>query len=241
MSLDPNRDYTGTELGAVSEEVRQAYYSEREREARRAEKAYKQAQEARDLPMENIPVVSLVPTPAPAQTERMVVVQEPKVKYRNNYLGTGGVAVSLGDKTDLVRGYKRTSLCHTLVEDAVERARLAMRILDAKHASIIDAKLKLASVKSRGASHADLQDEIPFQKAVSIALQAERWVYQAQAAAAKHAAKESKHCLHRLAGKRRRTKEEKEATYLKRYGTERLSKAARTAINRQNAKQKKGE
>jgi hypothetical protein len=129
---------------------------------------------------------------------------------------TGGVrATFAGDKVSVVDGYKRSSLCHTLVNDALERAEMAIQILDPVHGNIVRARLAKAGVTNANASHASTK-EITFKKAASIALQAERWVYQAQAAAAKTMVKESKRCLHALAGKRRRTTEEKEAAYLKR-------------------------
>lgn len=140
----------------------------------------------------------------------------------------------IGDKKALVAGYKDHSLCNTLVGDALQRAFLAMQLLDEKHADIIRARLAKAGVKNSNASHASSK-EITFKKAVSIALQAERWVYQAQAAAAKSMAKESKHCLHNLAGHRKRTREEKEATYQKRFGKPRLDRSAR-AIRKKEEK-----
>jgi hypothetical protein len=144
---------------------------------------------------------------------------------------TGGERASIGNKAVVVAGYKERSLCHTLVNDALQRAYAAMELLDPTHANIIRARLTKAGVKNSNANHADMK-AITFKKAVSIALQAEKWVYQAQAAAAKHMVKDSKHCLHNLAGRRKRTKEEKEETYLKKYGVARGSKAERSARKR---------
>lgn len=158
-------------------------------------------------------------------------------KLRNRkqgYTVPRGALQLVGDKKALVSGYKENSLCNALVADALHRAFLAMQLLDEKHADIIKARLAKAGVKNANAAHASSKD-ITFKKAVSIALQAERWVYQAQAAAAKSMAKESKHCLHNLAGHRKRTREEKEATYQQRYGKPRLDRSAR-AIRKKEEK-----
>lgn len=133
-----------------------------------------------------------------------------------------------GDKKDLIVGYKQNSLCNMLTDDAFERIKLAMTMLDQEHADIIEARLRRAGIKNANASRADLR-AIPFKKMVSIALQAETWVYQAQAAAAKHMVKESKRCLHYMAGKRKRTTEEKAELYRRRYGMERGTKGERAA------------
>lgn len=168
--------------------------------------------------------------PANIIARRYAERQETKV-------GRGSLHLA-GDKKNLIVGYKENSLCNTLVEDALQRAFLAMKLLDQKHADIISARLAKAGVKNSNASHAGSR-EITFKKAVSIALQAEKWVYQAQAAAAKSMAKASKHCLHHMAGRRKRTKEEKEATYAMKaakgvpgYEGSRGTKAERTARKR---------
>ena len=147
-----------------------------------------------------------------------------KARREGSNIGRGLQLV--GDKKNLVAGYKENSLCNTLVGDAVDRAFLAMRLLDRKHADIIETRLKKAGIKNANASHAGSK-EITFKKAVSIALQAERWVYEAQAAAAKSMVKESGRCLHNLAGRRKRTVEEKEQAYEKRYGKPRLDRSGR--------------
>lgn len=128
----------------------------------------------------------------------------------STFLQTGrNRPVLAGDKQDIIKGYKAMSLCNTLIYDALQRAELAVNMLDKKHARVILARLQKAGITNANAAHSDLK-EITFKKVVSIALQAERWVYEAQAAAAKHMVKESKACLHNLAGKRKLTKEEKE-------------------------------
>lgn len=173
------------------------------------------------------------PAPPPALLQRRaheLYLQQQERDYR-----TGGKRVKLaGDKKQLIVGYKQNSLCSTLVNDAVERALMATEILDSKHADIIRARLQKAQMKNGNASHAG-SAQISFKKAASIALQAERWVYQAQAAAAKSAAKQSKHCLHNLAGRRKRTKEEKEETYRNRYGMERGERVQRAVRKHQKA------
>lgn len=128
---------------------------------------------------------------------------------------TGGAPPRLGDKQSVVANYKDLSLCHQVTQDAVERAQMAMQILDKPHADAIEALLKKASVKNRNAKSAGSKP-ISFKRAASIALRAERWVYQAQAAAAKRMVKESKKCLHAMAGRPKRSTAEKEATYAKR-------------------------
>lgn len=128
---------------------------------------------------------------------------------------TNGAPPRLGDTQTVVANYENLSLCNQVTEDALKRAHAAMQILDKEHASAIAALLDKASNKSRNASHPGKRP-ITFKKAASIALKAERWVYQAQAAAAKQMVTKSKKCLHDMAGRRRRTTEEKERTYAKR-------------------------
>lgn len=139
---------------------------------------------------------------------------------------------SLGDKKIILQGYKANSLCNTLIHDAMQRIYAALQLLDPVHAGIIQARVAKAGLKNSNASHADVKG-ITFKKAVSIALQAERWVYQAQAAAAKSMVKESKQCLHNLAGKRKRSTEEKEAAYSARYGVPRGTRKERAIRKKQ--------
>lgn len=157
-----------------------------------------------------------------------------KREAKRTELQTGGERVHLvGDKNALIVGYKENSLCNTLVADALQRSYLAMKLLDQKHADIIAARLAKAGVKNANASHHGSR-EVTFKKAVSIALQAERWVYQAQAAAAKSMAKQSKQCLHNLAGKRKRTTAEKDAMWAKTHGGQaRPDRTARAALKLQ--------
>ena len=132
----------------------------------------------------------------------------------------------VGDSKLVLAGYKQTSLCNTLVSDALQRAYMAIDLLDKDHAQIIRARLAKAGITNSNASHIGEKD-VTFKKAVSIASQAEQWVYQAQAAAAKSMAKHSKRCAHNLAGRPRLTTEEKEKRYLKRYGVPRGSRTER--------------
>lgn len=171
------------------------------------------------------PAAIVPPAKSPAKEQEMVAINEgdeeddtpkPKVlvkRQKNAFLQTGRERpVLAGDKKDIIKGYKSMALCNQLVYDALQRAELAATMLDKEHSRIIMARLAKAGLTSANAAHQDLK-EITFKKAVSIALQAERWVYEAQAAAAKHMVKESKHCLHALAGKRKLSKEEKDARW----------------------------
>lgn len=204
---------------------------------------YAAAQEARDGAMTVIPQMAAVVQPQVTQPVlagqsgmdtvalyRADQARRQLVPRRSNALYlTGRQRVApLGDKKMIIHGYKEMSLCKTLVSDALHRAYAAIELLDPVHANIIRARLAKAGVTGANASHANVK-EITFKKAVSIALQAEAWVFQAQAAAAKHMVKESKSCLHNLAGKRRRTREEKEAAYQARYGMERGTRSERAA------------
>lgn len=154
-------------------------------------------------------------------------------RRRNAAYMTGGQRSSFsGDRKIILQGYKENSLCNTLVFDALQRIQAALQILDPVHASIIQARVARAGLKNGNASHQDIT-EITFKKAVSIALQAERWVYEAQAAAAKSMVKESHRCLHNLAGRRKRTVEEKEAAYQKRYGLPRGTRNDRAIRKKQ--------
>lgn len=128
---------------------------------------------------------------------------------------TGGKPPRLGDKQVVVANYKDLSLCHQVTLDALNRAEMAMQILDVKHANAIKALINRAMAKNKNAKGAGTKP-ISFKKATSIALRAERWVYQAQAAAAKHMVKESKKCLHDMAGRPKRSTADKITTYAKR-------------------------
>lgn len=139
-----------------------------------------------------------------------------------------------GDRRQVLRNFEHNSFCNIVSNDALRRIQQAIPMLDAKHASIIQAKLAKAGLTTANASHVDRR-QISFKKAASIALLAERWVYQAQAAAAKSMAKKTKRCQHEIAGRRKRTREEKEAAYLARYGVPRGTKAERTARKRARA------
>lgn len=139
-----------------------------------------------------------------------------------------------GDKQLVLAGYKENSLCNTLVADALQRAYMAIELLDKDHAKIIRARLAKAGVTNGNASHVG-EKEITFKKAVSIALQAEKWVYQAQAAAAKSMAKHSARCAHNLSGRARLTTEEKERRYMKRYGVARGTRTERAMRKHQKA------
>lgn len=132
----------------------------------------------------------------------------------------------MGDTKLVLQGYKETSLCNTLVADALQRAYMAIELLDKDHAKIIRARLAKAGITNANASHVGEKD-ITFKKAVSIAAQAEQWVYQAQAAAAKSMAKHSKRCAHNIAGRPRLTTAEKEARYMKRFGVARGTRTDR--------------
>jgi len=153
--------------------------------------------------------------------EKMEQAQALTVKKRPNalYLTGRERASFAGDKIALVQGYKDASLCNTLVRDALQRAYMAIEILDDSHANIIRARLAKAGVKNANSAKGGFT-EISFKKATSIALQAEQWVYQAQAAAAKSMVKEANKCRHALVGKRKRTTAEKDALWRKRHNGE---------------------
>lgn len=228
-ALNPRKFYSTSQLSQYLKEDVDRYLElrdalqEQERELDRDERQQSKAQarktskivleelENRDSDMRNDP--DIIPV-GPAISA--AVIEKPK-RARNTFLnvGRGNVVRLAGDKKELVAGYKANSLCNTLVQDCLNRAYLAVQLLDHAHARIVLARLAKAGVKNGNASHADTK-EISYKKAVSIALQAERWVYEAQAAAAKSMVKESKRCLHALAGKRRRSTAEKEAAYEKR-------------------------
>lgn len=143
-----------------------------------------------------------------------------------------------GDRKILIQGYKDVSICNTLVNAALERAKIAASMLDDEHKGIVLTKLRKAEMKSRNASHAGIR-QVPLKKAVAIALEAEQWVYQAQAAAAKFANKEAKACRRKLSGRHKMTKEEKDARYLHLHGVPRGTKAERTAMIKERARIKR--
>ena len=141
----------------------------------------------------------------------------------------GGAAAAVrlvGDKQSLIAGYQKVSLCHSLAAEAVQRARAAADILDADHREQILGMLQVAGLTNANATSRKLK-RIPLKKAISIATKAETWVYQQQAAAAKHAAKEARKCLSKLSGRHKLTMEEKQARYQRRYGVARGTRSER--------------
>lgn len=235
--LDPNTDYTAEQLRGRSQAEIQRWASRRTEMLQNVAEDLRRKSRLAGGNDVSMPTIEEVAAPAEQQFIGPVIPAGlvPKSQARKQaYSVPRGELRLIGDKKSLVAGYKDHSLCNALVSDALHRAFLAMELLDAKHADIIRARLAKAGVKNSNASHASSKD-ITFKKAVSIALQAERWVYQAQAAAAKSMGKESKRCLHNLAGHRKRTREEKEATYQQRYGKPRLDRSAR-AIRKKEEK-----
>lgn len=239
-ALDPTIDYPQAVLNKYPVVERNRYYSAHDSDLRR-KNAEVAAVTMEVDPSERVfgptPLPEMRPTQVqlynrpigPALPASIIATREAK----RNELLTGRERVHLaGDKQSLIVGYKNNSLCNTLVGDALDRAYMAIQLLDKKHADIILARLAKAGVKNSNASHAGSK-EVSFKKAVSIALQAERWVYQAQAAAAKSMAKQSKTCLHNLAGKRKRTAEEKAAAYEKRFGRPRGDRTQRATAKLQ--------
>jgi len=243
--MDPKETYTNEEVSAglasgkvtqaqVNEYVaaRTALLQEQEKEALRVAKI---AEKKESRMAQSTPPPAAAPVPAPAavaaavkaevkmeEAKQLVVRKRPNALYQTDR----DRPAFAGDKQALVQGYKDASLCNTLVRDALQRAYMAIEILDDTHANIIRSRLAKAGIKNANSSKGGFT-EITFKKATSIALQAEQWVYEAQAAAAKSMVKESNRCRHALVGKRRRTVAEKEAAYKERYGVPRGTKAER--------------
>jgi len=234
-ALDPLKDYTAEELRPYSVLQIEAWA----RAAEDIREGLVRPHKSRGIEMNTPPAIPPKPrylTPAPAQREDLeMTITSPGVR-KSTALALRGKPVALaafsGDKQMILSGYKSYSLCNMITRDAVERAYAAVALLDDEHANIIKARLMKAGISNGNASHVS-QKEITFKKAVSIALQAERWVYEAQAAAAKSMVKESKHCLHKMAGKRRRTVDEKEATYAAKYGIPRGTRKERAIRKKQ--------
>lgn len=242
--LDPKEIYTRAYLDTLPTEVVQRWQIDRdiimmeENDDNQAPKKHKvRLADADDVvfdPAEDDQAPTYHPYPRPIGpalpksivTKRALVGARRLIDREDQKVGRGNVVRLAGDKKDLIVGYKANSLCNTLVQDCLDRAHMAVKLLDQRHAQIVLARLAKAGVKNSNASHADMK-EISYKKAVSIALQAERWVYEAQAAAAKSMVKESKRCLHALAGKRRRTTEEKATVYRTRTGEERGTRTDR--------------
>lgn len=233
LRLDPTQEFSEDVLKLVSpferkryQELHEQYLSSSERRKERPQ----QIQAPMEININPAPVPAPAPAPAPAAEAappvapprapeaQIIELATPGVQRRSNALSLRHKPLQLasysGDRTMIVAGYKDMSLCNMITRQAIERAYAAIPLLDASHAQVIQARLTAAGLTNRNASHIS-QKDITFKKAASIALQAERWVYQAQAAAAKSMVSENKRCLHALAGKRRRTTEEKEATYAK--------------------------
>ncbi len=247
VPLDPTISYTQEQLRQYPIEERVQWAKDRREllrqtpEGQAALSAERAMAEANIVPSPTQPVLQTIALPAGGGDVTMELARAPPppvrtvslpgqrgvvVRSRNATYLTGGERARIGDKKLVIQGYKEGSLCNTLVLDALQRAYAAIELLDPVHASIIRARLAKAGISNANASHVGVRD-ITFKKAVSIAIQAEKWVYQAQAAAAKSMAKNAKHCLHNLAGKRRRTREEKEDTYMKKYGVARGTRTER--------------
>lgn len=223
--LDPSVYYKYDVLKRYPKEEVRAYEKAYERminEVRRARAAAPpSAQEAvlKEMLMEDVKNAAMIPY-GPARPARPLITRQELGRPK------------MGDTKLVLQGYKEASLCNTLVADALQRAYMAIELLDNDHAKIIRARLAKAGITNASASHVGEKD-ITFKKAVSIASQAEQWVYQAQAAAAKSMAKHSKRCAHNLAGRPRLTTAEKEARYMKRFGVPRGTRTDRAVRKHQ--------
>ena len=218
--LDPGTEYDVSELlethstQEISDYIRarEQYLAAREekREGKRA---------ARPAPP------PIPPKPMVGNLQTAVVMQpvqspESSMSEKRIRLAPPAARAQLGDKSSLVAGYREISLCHAIHKTALERAEIAAQMLDEDHRNQINAMIMKAGMKRGNASHADLR-EMSTKRAMAIASQAEMWVYQAQAAAAKHAAKQAKLCKHQLSGRRKLTREEKERRYTRGKNAER--------------------
>lgn len=172
---------------------------------------------SRALSVRNTPVASVRSAITPLLSVPATVVTD----------GAASAPVRMvGDKSALIEGYKKVSLCHTLAAEAVARARAAAEILDPDHRDQIIGMLQVAGLTNANATSRKLK-RIPLKRAISIATKAERWVYQQQAAAAKHAAKEARQCARKLSGRHKLTTAEKNERYQRRYGIARGTKGER--------------
>lgn len=193
--------------------------------------------------LQTVPAPARVPptqVKAAAQARKVLTVAERVTQFQTPDRGpvVNKMAQLSGDRQTLIAGYKDVSICHTLANNAIARAQIAASMLDAKHRDIILSELNKAKLKNGNAKSRGIR-EIPLKRAVAIALKAEQWVYQAQAAAAKFANKEAKACRRKLSGRHHMTKKEKEARYLNVYGVDRGTKAERTEVRRQRNKMKR--
>lgn len=141
---------------------------------------------------------------------------------------------TLGDAAMIANNYHQASTCATITRDAVARVQTAIPMLDQRHAALLKEKFEKAQISRRK----KIKREIPVTTAIALALQADQWVYQAQAKAAKAANNEVKKCRSSLAHRHKLSKAEKDERYLKRYGKVRLPKAQRTFNNKMEYKEK---
>lgn len=182
------------------------------------------------------------PVPAPAATRILPAPAASRAVFRSPVYQRNPDALPVarlsGDKATLIAGYQDVSICNTLANNAIGRAKVAASMLDEKHREIILSELRSAEMKNKNAAHKGIRS-VPLKRAVAIALKAEQWVYQAQAAAAKHANKEAQACRRKLSGRHKMTKEEKDERYLKRFGVPRGTKGERTAAIKERARQKR--
>jgi len=224
------------------DEIPEALRFNPEEEIARVEKGREKAASR----LERSPSVIVNPTPAPAA--RIVVVPSAPAAPASTVARVfrppkrtevvSAPAELAGDRKALIQGYSDVSICNTLVNNAIGRAKVAASMLDEKHRQIILTEIRSAEMKNANAAHKGIR-KVPLKRAVAIALKAEQWVYQAQAAAAKHANKEAQMCRRKLSGKHKLTKDEKDARYLKVYGVARPSKAERTRLTKERARAKR--
>lgn len=154
--------------------------------------------------------------------------------YFNRFpVGSQRPSNKIGDAQAISLNYHQASTCSVLRNDALARVQRAYPLLDPTHAEKIKEMVNKARLSKTGKPK-----EISLNKAVSISLQCDQWIYQAQAKAAKTANREVDKCRRALSHRHRQSKAEKDAAYLARYGKVRLPKGVRQQNNRQLAQAK---
>lgn len=145
------------------------------------------------------------------------------------------VRAQLGDRKTIYQGYEATSTCAMIQQGVLARVAQAEGVLDRTHATKLE---EAAANLSR--SRTGKFRTIPIKKAIALAVKADEWVYQAQAAAAKKAKFSARKCRRELLGRAKLSKTEKEARYLKRFGVPRPPmKADRTLATNARARAKR--
>lgn len=127
-------------------------------------------------------------------------------------------AVLTQEQVDAILGHHPNDLCGNIRRDALRAIASALRVLPGFQASEIRERLDSAMKKRRSR---EALREIPEKLLMSIAMYAETKVKSIAYREIKKQYTEAKRCRHALTGRRKRTREEKEYTFFKKFKVKR--------------------